>query len=140
MRIEAVRQVFTSLPIKPQMLAHLRKTARLFSTHYSTIIEGNRLTQDQVAKVIEKDQHFPGRERDQSEVKGYYAALDELERIAKRAVPLPKRSFKRFMRSLLEVERRGSSKLLTATGRTLSVTAVHKALFTCHQRPKTFPN
>ncbi len=88
MRIEAVRQVFTSLPIKPQMLAHLRKTARLFSTHYSTMIEGNRLTQDQVAKVIEKDQHFPGRERDQSEVKGYYAALDELERIAKRDSPI----------------------------------------------------
>jgi len=82
MRIEAVKQIFASLPITPQILAHLRETARLFSTHYSTMIEGNRLTQAQVAKVIEKDQHFPGRERDQSEVKGYYAALDEVERIA----------------------------------------------------------
>lgn len=88
MRIEAVKQVFASLPITPQMLAHLRETARLFSTHYSTMIEGNRLTQEQVAKVIEKGQHFPGRERDQSEVKGYYAALDEVERIAKRGGPI----------------------------------------------------
>ena len=88
MRIEAVKQVFAALPITPQMLAHLRETARLFSTHYSTMIEGNRLTQGQVAKVIEKDQHFPGRERDQSEVKGYYAALDELERMAKRGGPI----------------------------------------------------
>lgn len=88
MRIEAVKQAFASLPLTPQMLAHLRETARLFSTHYSTMIEGNRLTQEQVANVIEKGQHFPGRERDQSEVKGYYAALDEVEHIAKRGSPI----------------------------------------------------
>jgi Fic family protein len=34
--------------------------------------------------VIEEGQHFPGRERDQSEVKGYYAALDEAERLAEK--------------------------------------------------------
>src|SRR5882672_7472660 len=83
MRIEAVRQAITTLPITPRVLAKLRETARLFSTHYSTMIEGNRLTQEQVSKVIENDQHFPGRERDQAEVKGYYAALDEAERMAK---------------------------------------------------------
>ena len=84
MRIEAVRQVIVTLPITPRVLAHLRETARLFSTHYSTQIEGNRLTQDQVAQVIEANQHFPGRERDQAEVRGYYAALDEVERLVKR--------------------------------------------------------
>ena len=42
-----------------------------------------RLTQEQVAKVIGSDQHFPGREQDQAEVKGYDAALDEVERRAK---------------------------------------------------------
>ena len=84
MRIEAVKQAIQTLPITPRVLANLRETARLFSTHYSTMIEGNRLTQEQVAQVIGRDQHFPGRERDQDEVKGYYAALDEAERIAKR--------------------------------------------------------
>lgn len=83
MRIEAVKETMIRLPITPRVLAHLRETARLFSTHYSTQIEGNRLTQDQVAQVIEADQHFPGRERDQAEVKGYYAALDEVERLVK---------------------------------------------------------
>jgi len=83
MRIEAVRQTITALPITPRVLAKLRETARLFSTHYSTMIEGNRLTQEQVSKVIGNNQHFPGRERDQDEVKGYYAALDETERMAK---------------------------------------------------------
>ncbi|SPF41136.1 hypothetical protein SBA4_2650011 [Candidatus Sulfopaludibacter sp. SbA4] len=84
MRIEAVKQAIQTLPITPRVLANLRETARLFSTHYSTMIEGNRLTQEEVAQVIGGDRHFPGRERDQDEVKGYYAALDEAERLAKR--------------------------------------------------------
>src|ERR1700733_7266755 len=84
MRIEAVKQAIQMLPITPRVLANLRETARLFSTHYSTMIEGNRLTQEQVAQVIEGAQHFPGRERDENEVSGYYSALDEVERIARR--------------------------------------------------------
>src|SRR5437016_12447823 len=88
MRIEAVKQAIYDLPITPRVLANLRETARLFSTHYSTMIEGNRLTQEQVAQVIGGDQHFPGRERDQDEVKGYYAALDEVEHLAKRGQKL----------------------------------------------------
>ena len=60
MRIEAAKQAVQDLPITPSVLATLRETARLFSTHYSTMIEGNRLTQEQVSKVIEDKQHFPG--------------------------------------------------------------------------------
>jgi Fic family protein len=84
MRIEAVKQAIRTLPITPHVLANLRERARLFSTHYSTMIEGNPLTQEQVAQVIRGDHRFPGRERDQGEVRGYYAALDEAERLAKR--------------------------------------------------------
>src|ERR1700676_1076288 len=84
MRIEAFKPTIQTPPIPPPVLANLRETARLFSTHYSTMIEGNRLTQEQVAQVIGEEQHFPGRERDQDEVKGYYAALDHAERSAKR--------------------------------------------------------
>ena len=46
------------------------------------MIEGNRLTQEQVAQVVEKKQRFPGRERDEKEVLGYYVALEKLEEIA----------------------------------------------------------
>lgn len=84
MAIEAVRQEIEGLPITPSVLASLRETARLYSTHYSTMIEGNRLGHEQVAKVIEGSGHFPGRERDEKEVKGYYAAIEELERIVAR--------------------------------------------------------
>jgi len=82
MRIEAARQAVDLQPVTPRVLTRLRETARLFTTHYSTMIEGNRLTQEQVAQVIGVGQHFPGRERDQNEVKGYYAALDEVEHLA----------------------------------------------------------
>lgn len=81
-RIEAAKEAIQHLPITPGVLASLRETARLFTTHYSTMIEGNRLTQEQVAEVIEKKGHFPGRERDEKEVLGYYAALAEVERLA----------------------------------------------------------
>lgn len=88
MRIEAARQAVQDLPITPAVLATLRETARLYSTHYSTMIEGNRLTQEQVSKVIEKQQHFPGRERDEREVLGYYAALEKVEQVAASGAPV----------------------------------------------------
>lgn len=83
-RIEAVRQAIANLPITPLVLKTLRETARLYATHYSTMIEGNRLTQEEVAQVVQSNKHFPGRERDENEVKGYYAALDELEKMVAR--------------------------------------------------------
>lgn len=82
MRIEGAKQALNHLPITRSVLATLRETARLDSTHYSTTIEGNRLTQEEVTKVIEKTGHFPGRERDEREVLGYYAALEQVEQFA----------------------------------------------------------
>lgn len=84
MRIEAAKQAVSDLPITPSVLASLRESARLYSTHYSTMIEGNRLSQVQVAEVIEDKRHFPGRERDEKEVMGYYVALEKLERLAEK--------------------------------------------------------
>lgn len=82
MHTEAAKQAVQDLPITSAVLAALRQTARLYSTHYSTAIEGNRLTQEQVSKVVEKQEHFPGRERDEKEILGYYAALEAVEQLA----------------------------------------------------------
>jgi len=49
------------------------------STHYSTAIEGNRLTQEEVNKIIVDKISFPGRERDKKEVLSYHVALEKLE-------------------------------------------------------------
>src|SRR4051794_39022884 len=87
MRIEAARQAIELLPITPDVLAGLRETARLFTTHYSTMIEGNRLTRQQVSHVVQGDTHFPGRERDEKEVLGYYAALEKVEQFAQQKSP-----------------------------------------------------
>ena len=48
--MEAARQAVEDLPITPSVIASLRETARLYSTHYSTMIEGNRLTQSRYPK------------------------------------------------------------------------------------------
>ncbi|PCJ43665.1 MAG: cell filamentation protein Fic [SAR86 cluster bacterium] len=87
MDIEASRQAVSSLPITVPVLTSLRESARLVSTHYSTQIEGNRLTQAQVEDVIHGGT-FPNRERDEREVKNYYQALDFLDTLVKRKAPV----------------------------------------------------
>jgi Fic family protein len=94
MRIEAAKAAVHYLPITPSVLATLRETARLYSTHYSTMIEGNRLTQEEVAKVVEKQEHFPGRDRDEKEVLGYYAALEKVEQLAADNSPITEQQIK----------------------------------------------
>ena len=91
MRIEAAKQAVSMLPITPAVIASLRETARLHSTHYSTMIEGNRLTQEQVAEVLVHEGHFPGRARDEKEVMGYYVALAQVELWAAERIQLTQR-------------------------------------------------
>lgn len=79
--IEGCRRTVEYLPLDVKLIASLRETARLRSTHYSTQIEGNRLGPQEVEEVI-KGAKIPGRERDESEVKNYYAALAEIERLS----------------------------------------------------------
>jgi Fic family protein len=87
MTIEASRQALADLPITATLLAALRETARLQATHYSTQIEGNRLTLAQVQAVLQGGQ-VPGRARDVREVRHYDQALTEVERLARQADPL----------------------------------------------------
>lgn len=82
MRIEAAKEKVAMLPVNPTVLASLRETAKLYTTHYSTMIEGNQLTPEEIKEVIQAQEHLPGRERDEHEVKGYYAALAQLEQYA----------------------------------------------------------
>ncbi|MFS8563630.1 MAG: Fic family protein [Rhabdochlamydiaceae bacterium] len=81
-RIEAAKEKILHLPLTPIVLASLRETARLYTTHYSTMIEGNALSPKEIEKVLKHEGHFPGRERDENEIKGYYAALMQVEKLA----------------------------------------------------------
>ncbi|MGH3682585.1 MAG: Fic family protein [Natronosporangium sp.] len=95
MEIEAGRQSILELPIDVEVITSLRETARLAATHYSTQIEGNRLTRAQVAEAV-AGAHFPGRERDEAEVRNYYRALAEVERLARAPGPVTERDIRRI--------------------------------------------
>ena len=92
MRIETAKERVISLPLTPIVLASLRETARLYTTHYSTMIEGNQLNTNQIEAVLKHKGHFPGRERDEHEVKGYYAALTQVEQWAAQGIVITEKT------------------------------------------------
>lgn len=77
-RIELVKQSFETQPLSPQLLHSLRETAKVTSVHYSTYIEGNKLTFNEVSEAIQ-GKKLPQKERDENEVKAYYKAWNTME-------------------------------------------------------------
>ena len=88
MRIESAKERVMHLPVTPMILSSLRETARLYTTHYSTMIEGNQLEPNQIQEVVKHKGHFPGREREEHEVKGYYTALTQVEKWAAKNIKI----------------------------------------------------
>lgn len=111
-RIEAAKQKILFLPLTPTVLSSLRETARLYTTHYSTMIEGNRLDPDQVEEVLKHQGHFPGRERDEHEVKGYYAALTQVEKWVAQGVNVTEKMIQ-TLHALVMAKGKGSAKPTT---------------------------
>lgn len=79
MAIEAARQAVRLTLLPPPVAERLRQTARLRSTHYSTRIEGNRLTLAEAAQAVLEGRRFPDRARDTLEVQNYYRAPQQVE-------------------------------------------------------------
>lgn len=88
MEIEAARQAVQLTVLPPQVVEQLRLQARIRSTHYSTRIEGNRLTLVEAEQAVLEEQRFPGRERDVREVQNYYRALQQVEKWAEQQTPI----------------------------------------------------
>jgi Fic family protein len=78
--IERVRENVRLAVLPPLVAEQLRQQAHIRSTHYSTRIEGNRLTLKETEQVIQQGKLFPGRERDMGEVERYYHALQQVEK------------------------------------------------------------
>lgn len=95
MTIEGARRVVEGLPVDLALLAGLRETARRVTTHHSTRIEGNRLTLAEVDAVL-VGQRFPGRERDEAEVRNYYRAIEAVETLAADDRPLREADIRRM--------------------------------------------
>jgi len=75
-----VEQINSQMVVLPPTVAEgLRLRARIRSTHFSTRIEGNRLTLMEAEEVLIEGREFPGRERDTLEVQHYFQALAQIE-------------------------------------------------------------
>jgi Fic family protein len=89
MEIEAARAVVEQIPLPPAIVSEMRNRARLRSTHYSTRIEGNRLTLAEAERVLAgRKVPLHGRERDAGEVRSYWKALLRVEEWAARGTEL----------------------------------------------------
>jgi len=82
MEIESIKESVNYLPVNLNLIEGLRKSAKLLSTHLSTMIEGNRLSKEEVEDLLSNSKHCKGRERDEKEVLAYYQALEILEKFA----------------------------------------------------------
>lgn len=80
--IDSSRQSINNLPITAKMMSSLRESAKIASTHHSTYIEGNGLTLAEVRTAIQDNTHFPNREKDETEIRQYYKALDTIDKMA----------------------------------------------------------
>lgn len=88
MDIEAARQIVRLIVLPPQLAEALRQQARVRSTHYTTRIEGNRLTLAEAEAAVLQGRRFPGRERDVREVQNAYRALQQVEAWVERQTPV----------------------------------------------------
>ena len=103
MQIEAARALVEHTPLPPAAEAELRAHARVRAVHYSTFIEGNRLTMSQAkAAISDANLQIAGRERDVSEVRNYWNALLRVEDWAQKKKPLTEELIKR-LHALVEV-------------------------------------
>jgi len=89
MAIETARAEVEHTPLPPTVEAELRRQARVRATHYSTRIEGNRLTLAEAEQAIAgASTDFRGRERDVGEVRNYWNALLRAEEWAEARRPV----------------------------------------------------
>ncbi|MFZ4115520.1 MAG: Fic family protein [Chthoniobacterales bacterium] len=94
--VESAKQEVVHLPLTITVLNSLRESARLMTTHYSTMIEGNQLEPAQIEVLLEREGHFPGREREEHEIKGYYAALHKMEQLVLEGRPVSEKMIQKL--------------------------------------------
>jgi hypothetical protein len=97
MQIEAARALVDRTSLSPSAKVAMRASARVRSSHFSTFIEGNRLTLEEAKAVISDEKiEIEGRERDVSEVRNYWNALLCVEEWARKKKPLTEELIKRL--------------------------------------------
>lgn len=81
----------------PVVEEEIRFRARLRSTHFSTRIEGNRLTLAEAEQVVRgRRVQFAGRQRDVREVDHYWHAMIQVEEWARTGAPLSRETIRKL--------------------------------------------
>lgn len=84
-QISASREVILNAPLLPTWDVKLRKEAILKMVHHSTSIEGNRLTEDEVSRLL-RGEDITAREKDKQEVRGYVKVLEYIDRLGEEGI------------------------------------------------------
>ena len=89
-QIEAVKSSFEKKSVSPKLLLSLHQSAKLASTHFSTQIEGNRLSQKEVETLVYHTSNAVQLKagHDAKEVRAYYNALEFVEKSLDSNAPL----------------------------------------------------
>ena len=85
--IEKIRVQVENAQIPLSSLSRIRESARIRSTHFSTQIEGNRLTLQEARDVVNNQRVIQEKARDAREVKYYWDALLKIEEWAQELRP-----------------------------------------------------
>lgn len=81
--IERLTLLLKQIFIPPEVLQHIKKQCLVALTHFSTQIEGNQLSLEQVSGVVEKNKTY-GCIRDEKEVKNYFHLLEKIPALTKK--------------------------------------------------------
>ena len=106
--IEAARVIVDTARLTPGDLMDLSRQAKVRATHYSTRIEGNRLTLKEAEDVISgRRRVFYGRERDVAEVRNYWEALTYIEHLVVKKRPITENAIQRIAGIVINGKRNG---------------------------------
>jgi Fic family protein len=109
LEIERHKEAIDVMPVNSRTVASLRETARLLSTHYSTQIEGNELDVSEVEKLAHGHKGgFPGKERDEREVRNYFKALEYIETLFGGEKPVTEKQIMQIHSLVLTGAKRGT--------------------------------
>lgn len=83
--ISASREIIINAPLLPKWEVKLRREAILKMAHHSTSIEGNKLTLDEVSRLL-RGEDIAAWERDKKEVLGYVKVLEYIDKLGEKGV------------------------------------------------------
>jgi cell filamentation protein, protein adenylyltransferase len=100
-RIEEMRRLINTLAVLPHWELSIRREALVNTVHSTTAIEGNRLSREQVERIVDGMRPVADA-RDTAEVRNVIALMKELYGMAREEVPADERLIREMNRRVLD--------------------------------------